>query len=610
VGATGAVGATGDVGATGSIGATGDVGATGAVGATGSIGATGDVGATGATGSQGVPGLSSSVFIYKFSTQISGTPSHGELFINNAVPDDATVLYVSILSKDGHDIVQLLNNIAINSTLTIQRSINSAYIRYSVISKTVDIGYISFGITFSEKLGVLQNNNEVLLIVQFGAVGPTGSIGATGLTGPTGDVGATGDVGSTGPTGAVGATGLTGPTGDVGATGLTGTTGPTGAVGATGLTGPTGDVGATGATGAISGVTGYYLNARRTTSASNAGTAAENLLVFNSGLTGNGIYIGATGSRITFSNPGTYSVNIICNFLAAISPCQFNIWYCLNGSTDGVTGSNIRADIRTNTFSLPIQNDFISTFNANDFIEFKWNANQSISNTITATAAQGSSPPIPATPAVILTISQVAYNGLIGATGVTGARGLTGATGVTGVTGTRGLTGPTGAVGPTGAAGANSLLYPFPVISATGPRITTSYETPNNYVFTSVLNSNMTITKVGFNVTSGSLGKITIGIYDSTGSLLGGFFDSSNDSGYNINNLISPVSITAGTTIYVVVSTNATSQYAAFNTVSVPAMCWDNQAGVSSGVTPPSTITLTPLASRTGDTQRFCIDFI
>jgi hypothetical protein len=124
----------------------------------------------------------------------------------------------------------------------------------------------------------------------------------------------------------------------------------------------------------------------------------------------------------------------------------------------------------------------------------------------------------------------------------------------------------------------------------------------------------MTITKVGFNVTSGSLGKITIGIYGPTGAtgavLLGGFFDNSNVSGYNINNLISPMSITAGTTIYIVVSTDTISQYSAFNTVSVPAMCWNNQAGVTDGVAPPSTITLTPLASRTGDTQRFCLDFI
>ena len=128
------------------------------------------------------------------------------------------------------------------------------------------------------------------------------------------------------------------------------------------------------------------------------------------------------------------------------------------------------------------------------------------------------------------------------------------------------------------------------------------------------INFAMTITKVGFNVTNGTGGNITIGIYGPTGAtgavLLSGFFLANTVSGYNINNLSSTLSVTAGSTIYIVVSADTISQYSAFNTISVHAMCWRNQAGVTDGSAPPSTITLTPLAGRTGNTQRFCIDFI
>jgi len=210
---------------------------------------TGGVGATGPTGPPGTDGLSSSVFVYTFTTQTSGTPASGVVYLNDA-PIGASQLFVSHLAKNGHDIDQLLNNVDVNSSLIVQRSTDSnIFAQYTVTAKTVFTGYVRYNITYIANSGSIGNNNEVLLIVQnSGPAGPQGSVGPTGATGATGSAGAnasnpnfTASVTSSG-TGVTPAVTLTGtyPNLALGFALKDGATGATGSAGAVGPQGPAG----------------------------------------------------------------------------------------------------------------------------------------------------------------------------------------------------------------------------------------------------------------------------------------------------------------------------------------------------------------------------------
>jgi len=169
----------------------GYTGATGAIGATGTKGNTGAQGSTGATGAQGEPGLSSSVFIYTFNTQTTGTPTNGNLFLNNTDVSLATILNVSHIDKTpGHDIDQLLNTINIGSKIIIQHSTDSnIYINYYITGKTINSGYVSYNVNYDSKLGTIANGREVIIIIQMaGIAGPAGATGATGIRGPSSSV--------------------------------------------------------------------------------------------------------------------------------------------------------------------------------------------------------------------------------------------------------------------------------------------------------------------------------------------------------------------------------------------------------------------------------------
>jgi len=154
----------------------GIAGPAGPVGPTGPVGPAGPVGPSGTSGANGNDGLSSSVFVYTFTTQTSGTPASGVVFLNDSAIG-ASQLYVSHLSKDGHDIDQLLNNVAVNSSLIVQRSTDSnIFAQYTVTAKTVFAGYVRFSIDYVANSGSIGNNNEVLLIIQ--NAGPAGPAGA------------------------------------------------------------------------------------------------------------------------------------------------------------------------------------------------------------------------------------------------------------------------------------------------------------------------------------------------------------------------------------------------------------------------------------------------
>ena len=235
-GATGSTGSTGLTGTTGSTGATGiqgstgatGIGATGATGATGiqgSIGSTGStgIGATGATGLVGATGISGqSATFYNYqadANQITGVPTTGHLFWNNASQVAATSIRLSHIDALGNDIDVFFPLFKTGDTFVIQDQNNSNNFQTWEISATPTIvlnSYISIPSTLVTSSGTgttgFANNHQLIFaIVSSGLVGATGAtgIGSTGATGVVGSQGATGLEGSTGATG-IGATGATG----------------------------------------------------------------------------------------------------------------------------------------------------------------------------------------------------------------------------------------------------------------------------------------------------------------------------------------------------------------------------------------------------------------
>lgn len=265
-GSTGSTGIAGDAGATGATGASGASGIPGNTGATGLIGpegATGPQGATGLTGSTGVQGAtgaagqSSTFYNYQADANtISGVPTNGHLYWNNATQTSATEVVLSHLEANGNDIDVFFTLFKDGDTFIIQDQSNSNNYQKWEISGTptvVSNSYVSIPVTLITSTYIFPNNHQVIFAIVTsgltGATGPQGATGATGIQGPTGSTGIQGSTGPDGASGATGATGATGSTGPQGSTGATGPDGATGLTGATGLQGVQGIQGLTGATG-------------------------------------------------------------------------------------------------------------------------------------------------------------------------------------------------------------------------------------------------------------------------------------------------------------------------------------------------------------------------
>lgn len=164
-------------------------------GPAGPAGPAGAAGQTGATGPQGDPGISSSVFTYKFDTSTSGTPNSGYLRLNLGLaghPESATAILVNHLDESGHDQDVLLQSVSTETQIIIQRANDSTiYYSYSVATIVSGAGFVTYTLEISTYTqGTIGNNDEVLLIFRLqgtpGATGASGPTGATGLTGATG----------------------------------------------------------------------------------------------------------------------------------------------------------------------------------------------------------------------------------------------------------------------------------------------------------------------------------------------------------------------------------------------------------------------------------------
>lgn len=224
---------------------------------------------------------------------------------------------------------------------------------------------------------------------------------------------------------------------DVGRGGTIGRTGPTGATGSTGMTGMTGSTGMRGPTGAGGSI--GFRGAFSDSTTQNIGITGTGVpITYNTNeIAGYGISIGSPSSRIVISTGGTYNIQFSAQLTSSGSSDTIEIWLRVNGFD--VPRTNTFLVVDNNKYQVAAWN-FLYEFNSGDYFEL-------ITRGSTANGQIKAVASSPATPSIILTVSQVAYNGPTGSSGATGA---TGAQGVTGATGSQGATGSTGATGTIG----------------------------------------------------------------------------------------------------------------------------------------------------------------
>jgi hypothetical protein len=145
-----------------------------------------------------------------------------------------------------------------------------------------------------------------------------------------------------------------------------------------------------------------------TTNQVSAGTTSANLININSTFVANGISLEPNG-KIVFSNDGAYLVNILgqFKFLGGGTGGNITVWHSVNG---------VQISNSSFTFFLPTSNnyevlanvEFISNFNAGDYIQFYWWSNTSpAANVALRTTAAGTNPTRPASPSVNVAVSQL-----------------------------------------------------------------------------------------------------------------------------------------------------------------------------------------------------------
>jgi hypothetical protein len=291
------------------------------------------------------------------------------------------------------------------------------------------------------RLVVIDEGNNRIVIQSTGAqgvAGPTGPSGPIGLTGATGPTGEQGIQGITGPTGSQGIQGVTGPTGSQGATGPTGpqgSIGPTGPQGNQGIQGEQGIVGPTGPQG-VQGIQGVQGDIGPT---GPTGSQGEQGIQGIQGVTGPTGEIGLTGPT---GPTGDQGIQGIQGELGPTGP---------TGATGPQgTSINLKGEVAT-TEDLPTTGN-----NPNDAYVVIADGNLYVWDGVAwFDAGQIVGPQGPTGP-----------EGLQGATGPTGEQGIQGEVGPTGPTGPQGeqgiqgITGPTGEQGiqgPTGPTGAQGI---------------------------------------------------------------------------------------------------------------------------------------------------------
>jgi hypothetical protein len=198
----------------------------------------------------------------------------------------------------------------------------------------------------------------------------------------------------------------------------------------------------------------------------------------------NGISI-ASGSRVTFSSAGVYSLTFSIQFTnTSTANGSTQIWLRKNGANLADTNSHYDVpDKQGSAYSTEVFTvNFVLNLAASDYIQVYWQTANSNVQLETLAASGG----YPRTPSIIFTAAQVMYTnlgptgssgptgptgtaGTAGANGPTGPTGTNGTNGPTGPTGTNGTNGPTGPTGANGAAGTNGPTGPTGTNGTNGP---------------------------------------------------------------------------------------------------------------------------------------------
>jgi hypothetical protein len=133
----------------------------------------------------------------------------------------------------------------------------------------------------------------------------------------------------------------------------------------------------------------------------------------------NGIYIGAPTSRIYNTYSGIYNIQFSAQLTTTStgnSTDTINIWIKKNGVN--VTETDGQVNIPTKTGGNIVGWNYVLALNAGDYIEFYLKCVTTSNVSITALAGTGLAPnDNPASPSIIVTYTQVVYNGPTGPTG-------------------------------------------------------------------------------------------------------------------------------------------------------------------------------------------------
>jgi hypothetical protein len=157
----------------------------------------------------------------------------------------------------------------------------------------------------------------------------------------------------------------------------------------------------------------YYLAVQSSETQTSNATSAT-VMTFNVIDSDFGITI-TSNSRIVISNPGTYNLQFSSQFVnTANTPDDVYVWFRLNGTDVPASNSTVTIPAKNNN-NVPGKiiaswNYLISTTSVGEYVELMWFAADDTHVTmpfISSIAATATSPTIPATPSVILTVTPV-----------------------------------------------------------------------------------------------------------------------------------------------------------------------------------------------------------
>jgi hypothetical protein len=160
----------------------------------------------------------------------------------------------------------------------------------------------------------------------------------------------------------------------------------------------------------------YYLAVQssqtQTSNATSATTMTFNVIDSNFGITI------TSNSRIVIFNPGTYNLQFSSQFVnTGNTPDDVYVWFRLNGTDVPASNSTVTIPAKDNR-NVPGKviaswNYIISTTSVGEYVELMWFAADDTHVTmpfISSIAATATTPTIPATPSVILTVTPVKVN--------------------------------------------------------------------------------------------------------------------------------------------------------------------------------------------------------